>query len=306
MLVPLDNSQFSAYSRLRGELAIPAGSLLPVRALRSQTAYGFHPAMGEVQNLFRLGVLGVVANAGAPQCPPASVHDYSALRFFREGLAIPAWAADQAAVPIAGHSVMGFDRSMALLPMSGAGEGNGSARREALAHASTEVAFRTQFPETFIGKSLRQVAAIIRTGRDSGTGGQVFLVPFPNFDTHSWQAARLTDLFGQLSSAMNAFYEATLEMGVAGDVTTVTDSEFGRSLFPNASHGTDHGWGNHHLVMGAAVSGGDIYGDFPDFVAGAQDSAGRLVPTTPRERFYGTLQAWFNRESSPLSMGFLV
>ncbi len=304
LLVPLEDSQYSAWARARGELAMPAGSLLPVRALRSQTPYGFHPAAGELRQLFRTGVLAVVANVGAPARP--SGHTYESLRFFPGGYPIPAWAAAQARTSATGDAVMGFDGGVALLDMNGASGGNGSVRRQALARAGSAGGLRTQFPATGIGRSLEQVAAMIRLGRDSGAGGQVFLVPMGGFDTHSNQASRLGVLFGRLSSAMNAFYEATLEMGVAGDVATVTDSEFGRSLYPNATHGTDHGWANHHLVMGASVQGGDIYGDFPDFAARTQDSAGRLTPTTFRDQFYGTLQDWLNRGSSPSSMGFLV
>lgn len=165
---------------------------------------------------------------------------------------------------------------------------------------------RTEFPATGIGRALEQVAAMIRLGRDSAAGGQVFLVPMGGFDTHHNQASRVAELFGSLGAAMSAFYEATVEMGVAGRVTTVTDSEFGRSLYPNATHGSDHGWANHHLVMGASVLGGDVHGDFPDFTAGTWDSAGRLTPTTLRDQFYGTLASWLAGGSSPSSMGFLV
>ena len=45
-------------------------------------------------------------------------------------------------------------------------------------------------------------------------------------------------------------------------MTAFTLSDFGRTLQPSGS-GSDHGWGNHHLILGGAVNGGRIYGRFP-------------------------------------------
>ena len=40
-------------------------------------------------------------------------------------------------------------------------------------------------------------------------------------------------------------------------------SEFGRSFQENASRGSDHGHGNVMLVLGGAVNGGQVYGEWP-------------------------------------------
>ena len=80
--------------------------------------------------------------------------------------------------------------------------------------------------------------------------------------------------------------------GTARDVTTFTDSEFGRSLSPNKTKGTDHGWGNHQLVMGSSVLGGDIYGTFPEMATAARDARSGWVPTTSRDDYLATLAGW--------------
>jgi uncharacterized protein (DUF1501 family) len=60
-----------------------------------------------------------------------------------------------------------------------------------------------------------------------------------------------------------SLYSATQYLGIANQVTTLTASEFGRTLQPSGS-GCDYGWGNHHLVLGGAENGGDLYGNYPD------------------------------------------
>ena len=62
-------------------------------------------------------------------------------------------------------------------------------------------------------------------------------------------------LLGSLASALAAFERSKDELGVSGQVTTFTESEFARTFEPNARVGTDHAWGGHHLVLGGAVRG---------------------------------------------------
>ena len=57
-------------------------------------------------------------------------------------------------------------------------------------------------------------------------------------------------------------------MGMAQNVTTFTESDFSRTFQPTTADGSDHAWGSHHLVLGGAVQGGQIFGKFPDLRAG--------------------------------------
>ncbi len=66
MLVPRGAAEHAEYAAIRGDLALPAESLLPITPATSDgREYGVHPGMPEVQQLFGAGQLAFVANVGS-------------------------------------------------------------------------------------------------------------------------------------------------------------------------------------------------------------------------------------------------
>jgi uncharacterized protein (DUF1501 family) len=176
----------------------------------------------------------------------------------------------------------------------------------ALLRNSGSGAVNTVFPSTSLGRQLRQVARVIALRDAVGMRRQVFFCQIGSFDTHSAQAWAFWDLLRQVGEAMAAFHAATVELGVAQQVTSFTQSEFGRTLQPSGS-GSDHGWGSHHLLLGGAVRGGQVYGQFPyPALGGANDanSRGALIPTTSLEQFGATLARWFGADNAALAAAF--
>ena len=161
-----------------------------------------------------------------------------------------------------------------------------------------------------LASQLKAVAKVIEQRATLGhaPGREVFFVGIGGFDTHSGEIAGHNNLFAQMSKAINAFYSATVNLGVADQVTTFTLSDFGRTMKANSA-GTDHGWGAHHFIVGGngtatgSVAGNNLFGLYPNLaMAGPDDSGGqgRWIPTTAMDQFGATLSKWFG--ASPVDI----
>jgi len=154
-----------------------------------------------------------------------------------------------------------------------------------------------------LADQLKMVARAIAARRALGARRQVFFVSLGGFDTHDFQLRDQPTLHSTLAAAVSAFYQATVELGVAEQVTTFTASDFGRTLTSNGD-GSDHGWGSHHFVIGGAVKGGGIYGRFPTIALGTAEDvgSGRLLPSTSVDQYAATLGRWFGVSATDLSL----
>lgn len=161
------------------------------------------------------------------------------------------------------------------------------------------------FPNSSLGNQMREVARLIRVRSQLGPGRQVFFCSIGGFDTHTNQLSTHTDLLRNLSQALSAFAMATLDLGLASQVTTFTQSEFNRTTQSNGT-GTDHAWGSHQIVLGGAVQGG-TYGAMPNFILdGDHDASNRgvWIPTIGTVQFGATLGRWFGASPTELAWAF--
>lgn len=152
----------------------------------------------------------------------------------------------------------------------------------------------TVFSPSSISQSLHMVARTISARAALGHKRQTFFVLFGGWDHHDEVLQNQAAMLPQLSAALGEFHAATRELGVESEVTTFTISDFGRTLTSNG-RGSDHGWGGNQLVMGGAVQGSRIYGDYPSLVAGnsLDTGRGRLIPTTSVDEYFAEMALWF-------------
>jgi uncharacterized protein (DUF1501 family) len=116
------------------------------------------------------------------------------------------------------------------------------------------------YPPGTFGRSLRQVAQLIK----AEVGLEIAFADLGGWDTHQAQGGvegQLARRFDELGRGIRALYD---DLGDRmDDVVLITMSEFGRTVAENGSGGTDHGHANCMMVMGGAVAGGRVLGDWP-------------------------------------------
>jgi len=160
----------------------------------------------------------------------------------------------------------------------------------------------TSFPTSNkLANELKAVAKTIAASQQLGHQRQTFFLSLDGWDNHQDLLSRHKNLLRQLDEALGAFSTALDELDVQEQVTTFTVSDFGRALVSNGD-GTDHGWGGNAVVMGGAVDGGQVLGDYPETLRPKSGldvgQNGRLLPTTSCDEYFYELLDWFGVAAS--------
>jgi uncharacterized protein (DUF1501 family) len=163
-----------------------------------------------------------------------------------------------------------------------------------------------------LASQLQTVARMIASNATLGMQRQVFFVSIGGWDTHDVQNSTQPALLARVAHAM-AYFDSILGnvggVDMRGNVTTFTASDFSRTFTSNGD-GTDHAWGAHHFVMGGAVRGGDMFGQYPTI--GVDQGTFRnpdgvsnvIVPTTSVDQYGATLGRWLGVSDSDLNLIF--
>ncbi len=226
-------------------------------------------------------------------------------------------ASDNTARMTSFNALRTYDNGFKLI--KAASDTRSSAIQTDMALSTVNPVLATVFPNTSLGRQLLQIARLIKACNDPAAGinmkRQIFFAQIGGFDTHSAQIGGQGGLLTQVSQAMNAFYNATVELGMQNNITAFTLSDFSRTLQPSGSGptqvGSDHAWGNNHLIVGGAVLGNRIYGTYPTLALGGPNDTdggssprGRWIPTTSVEQFAATLATWYGLSGADLTAVF--
>lgn len=168
---------------------------------------------------------------------------------------------------------------------------------------SATAPFTTVFPTSSLGQQLKTIARLIAAAPTLNLKRQIFFARVGGWDLHNGQVVTgntatgaHANLLSDVSKSLSAFYAATKELAAEKQVTTFTASDFGRTFNTNGD-GSDHGWGSHHIIMGGAVAGSNIYGKMPTWTTdgtGPDDTGrGRWIPSTSVDEYAATVAKWF-------------
>lgn len=112
-------------------------------------------------------------------------------------------------------------------------------------------------------------------------GARVAVIELGGWDTHSGQgtiAGRLAPNLKMLADGLSAL-KAGLGPAWAQSVVVVA-TEFGRTVAPNGTGGTDHGTAGAAFVLGGRVAGGRVLGAWPGLAASRLLDGRDLAPTS--------------------------
>lgn len=155
----------------------------------------------------------------------------------------------------------------------------------------------TVFPTTNLAKDLLAVAKVMSVRNYLGAKRQIFFVNYGGWDMHDNLVTGLNRELPIVSEALKAFYDATVELGIDNNVTSFTISDFARTVTSNGL-GADHAWGGNTMIMGGAVNGGKIYGNYPKMSVGTENLQnisfrGNFIPAVSTDEMYAELALWY-------------
>lgn len=122
-------------------------------------------------------------------------------------------------------------------------------------------------------------------------GPRVAVLDAGGWDTHFNQGSNDGQLARRLQALDQGLDALKTALGpVWAKTTIVLATEFGRTVRPNGSNGTDHGTGGAALVLGGAVNGGAVHAEWTGLSASAlQDGRDQPPRTDLRALFKGLL-----------------
>ena len=128
------------------------------------------------------------------------------------------------------------------------------------------------------GAATGALAARLLGGAD---GARLAVIETGGWDTHANQRGRFAFQMRGLDALI-----AALRSGLGGEwqnTLVLVATEFGRTVAPNGTGGTDHGTGAMAMLLGGSLAGGRVLADWPGLGAAALHEGRDLRPTLALE-----------------------
>lgn len=257
-----------------------AGQLLPVHAVAGHVRTRSH---FEAQDLMESGAdqrlssgwlnRAVLGMAKAPDsATPLSI-----------GISAPLLLRGPA--PVGAYAPQGFTPPQAdlyarLVAMHSKDPVTGPALRQGLAERGfTSTQLAGHMPDAPGGNRYAFATLAGTAGRllAAANGPRIAAMELGGWDTHAGQTQRLNGPLKQLDDGMAALKNGLGDAWARTAVLVMT--EFGRTVRPNGTNGTDHGTGTVAFVLGGAVAGGRVLANWPGLSNANLLEARDLQPT---------------------------
>lgn len=308
-----------AFAGARGALAEFAAPALPLDG-----TFALHPALGQLHGLYAQRELLVVHATGLPyrershfdaqqvlESGGTQPHELATgwlARALPAAAASPRAVALNTAVPLVLRGATGVDtwapsalpepapdlvERLAQLYRHDAGLAQALARARALRDEGMAAAPMAgdggERPRRPLLTLMRKAAELLaRPGGES-----IAVVDVGGWDTHANQTApngALAQGLRGLDNGLAALREGLQAGGAWARTVVVVATEFGRTVAPNGTQGSDHGSGGAAFVLGGAVAGGRVQADWPGIAARERFEGRDLRITTDlRAVFKGVL-----------------
>jgi len=311
---PLGDAQ---YARIRGDLALQDSG--EGAALALDGMFGLHPSLAAIHPWFAQGDLALVH---ATALPYRQRSHFDAQNLLENGTTQPfgrdtGWL--NHAVIGSQHTPMAMARALPLILRGPAEVTSGNPLRtwapdntflDRVADLYTEdpelqfaleqgvqtqemlESHRTEGMSSRGGRAdeLARSAHVIGRVLGAQDGPRIAVAESGGWDTHTNQQGVLNRQLESLARALSNLREGLAEQWDHTIVLTIT--EFGRTVRPNGTGGTDHGTGSVAFVAGGAVRGGRVMGDWPGLGSQQLFQGRDLAPTSDlRSVFKGVLAA---------------
>ena len=381
ILVPRGDAEYAEYSTVRGGIALPQRSLLPITPVVSPgLQLGLHPQLPGIQSLFESGKAAFLANVGTLLEPvtkdeydndlkrlPLGLYSHSdqveqwhtstpnihsakgwggrmgdllkdlntldtvsmnisltGSNIWQSGESVYEYTVtSDGAIPLDGYdasdtdkwstvpirtkavdSQLGFEYQH-LLSQAFTAKQRGAMDAYALFNTATaaDLPATVSFPDTELGRQLKMVAKAIAGHSTLNHSRQTFFIEYGGWDHHDALLTSQAEMLPEVDAAVKAFFDCLTALGMQNNVTLFTASDFSRTLTTDGD-GADHAWGGNHLVVGGAVKGRNIYGQYPSLYEDnpLDVGRGRLIPQIAVDSYFAELALWLGVPKSSLDI----